>query len=762
MKRVLVLNQFALPRDQSGGTRHIDLFGRVDGWTPTIVAGDHNYNTQLKYATDDARFRLLPVPSYEGTSLVRMAGWGLYAAQAAVVGVTEGRLDAVYASSPNMLTPVAGWLVARARRVPFIVEIRDLWPESIVGAGALRRGSKVHSALLTLERWIYRHADRIVVVTAGWEEHFESLGVPREKLTVIPNGTEVDDFTVTEERSALRTEFGFDTVTAVYAGAHGPSNGLQMVLDAARACPDVDFVLVGSGSEKPRLQDAAADAANVRFLDPLPKPELARLLAAADIGIHCIEPLPILTTGMSPNKLFDYMAAGLPTVSNAGEGLRAVVRDGEAGRTGAPDSLPELVAAVAAAGTQQRGEWAAAARTIVTERFSRSSAAQTLAQVLGQARATQHPGRTAMTTSPQVIHLTTAHNPTDNRIFRKECVALREAGIDVHVVACAPQDQTVSEVPIHALHKRKNRLLRMTVGPVDALRTVRRLKPSVLHVHDPELIPVALAWKAISRGKVVFDAHEDLPKQVMGKPYLPRWSRRTVAAFARRLEKLADGRCDAIVAATPSIARNFSNPRTVMVQNYPWLRDFPAATAYDTAPERTLSYVGGLSLERGAAEMVAAAGSLTPPAHITVAGPATADSSAIMADAEHVDYLGIRPATEVPGIVRDAQVGLVLFHPIPNHMECQPTKLFEYMAARRPFIASDLEYWRTMLGDFDCGLFVDPTDPAAVAAAMAELFDDPETAAVMGDNGRRAVEERFSFEGEATRLVAMNHELLES
>lgn len=384
MKKVLVLNQFALPREQSGGTRHADLFGRLTDWQPQFVVGNRNYNTQEQYETADERFVLVPVPSYSGASLVRMAGWGLYSAQAMVRGLASRRLDLVYASTPNMLAPVAGWTVARARRVPFVVEVRDLWPESIIGAGALRRGSRLHRALMALERWIYNSADHIVVVTDGWGPHFEALGIPGHKVTVVSNGTEVSDFEVSANREDLRREFRFERLTAVYAGAHGPANALHLVLEAAGKAPHVDFVLIGSGSEKARLQDAATrdGLSNVRFLDPMPKRELARVLKAADVGIHCIEPLPVLQTGMSPNKLFDYMAAGLPTVTNAGTGLRHVVQDGVAGRTGGPNSLAEQILAVADADEAQRSQWSKTAKQIVTSRFSRTAAAHTLQAVL--------------------------------------------------------------------------------------------------------------------------------------------------------------------------------------------------------------------------------------------------------------------------------------------------------------------------------------------------------------------------------------------
>ena len=270
---VLVLHQYAIPRSQSGGTRHVDLFSRVEGWSPLIVATNRHHFSQEIFQTDDERFKLVWVPRYTGASLARMAGWAIFAAQAAVIGLTRRKVDAVYASTPQLLAPVAGALVATLRRVPLIVEVRDLWPESIIGAGALRRGSHTHRLLVGLERWIYKRADRIVAVTPGWEEHFAGLDVDLDKLHVVSNGTEVDDFIVTEDRDALRSEFGLTGFTAVYAGAHGPANALDLLLDAGKDLPEINLLFVGAGSQKARLQQRsrAEGLLNVEFRGPMPK-----------------------------------------------------------------------------------------------------------------------------------------------------------------------------------------------------------------------------------------------------------------------------------------------------------------------------------------------------------------------------------------------------------------------------------------------------------------------------------------------------------
>lgn len=384
LKHALVLNQYALPRSEAGGTRHIDLFSRVHGWEPLIVASRRNHYTQEIFETADERFKLAWVPPYSGTGISRIAGWAIFAIQAAVIGLTRRRVDVVYASTPQMLVPVAGVLVSKFRRIPLVVEVRDLWPESIVGVGALRRGSHFHRALMNLERWIYRRADQIVVVTPGWGEHFNRLGIDAKRVHVISNGSETQDFVVSEDRDSLRSEFGLQGFTAIYAGAQGPANALDLLLDAAKELPEISILLVGAGSQTARLLRRAADEglSNVEFRNPVSKEQLPRLLTACDVGIHSVEPLPVLTQGVSPNKLFDYMASGIPVVSNAEEGLRDIILDDMCGRLGAPDSLADCLRQVYEATDEQRTAWGERGRQLVSTRFSRSAAAAKLESLL--------------------------------------------------------------------------------------------------------------------------------------------------------------------------------------------------------------------------------------------------------------------------------------------------------------------------------------------------------------------------------------------
>jgi glycosyltransferase involved in cell wall biosynthesis len=282
-------------------------------------------------------------------------------------------------------------------------------------------------------------------------------------------------------------------------------------------------------------------------------------------------------------------------------------------------------------------------------------------------------------------------------------------------------------------------------------------------VHDPELIPLAVLWRAVHRRPALFDAHEDLPKQVYGKPYLPGWARPVVAGAARQLERLADRGLDGVVVATPSIARNFRHTRVTLVQNFPWLRSFPEPRPL-TSGDRAAVYIGAISEGRGLPQMLDAVGRSEPATQLVLAGPASAQTIAryLVAGQDHVDYRGVIAVEEIPALLAGARVGLVTLHPLRNYLQSQSTKIYEYMAAARPFVASSFPSWMEQLESFDCGVFVDPMDPQEISDAIQGLLSDDQRAREMGLRGRRALEEHFTFEAEGQRLVETTRLLLDA
>ncbi|VEI03103.1 sugar transferase, PEP-CTERM/EpsH1 system associated [Acidipropionibacterium jensenii] len=364
---------------------------------------------------------------------------------------------------------------------------------------------------------------------------------------------------------------------------------------------------------------------------------------------------------------------------------------------------------------------------------------------------------------PRVVHLSTVHNGHDNRVFNKEARALAAAGYDFHLVISAERDGDDGGVPVVALHRTGGRLRRIVVGQPEAWRVLRRLRPQLLQIHDPELIPMALLWGRLNHCRVVYDAHEDLVGQVESKPYLNRLTRPMMKLAARLLVGLADRGADGIVAATETVAGGFSNIRTVVVHNYPWLANFTAGPA--PVPGR-LVYAGDLSQERKLSFMIDLVRGLretVPQAHLVLAGRPLRGCAPIVAVAVAeglVDYRGLVPPTEVPEVLASAQVGLVFLAPLPNYLRSLPTKLFEYMAAGVPFCASDFPAWRQMFAGFGAGRFADTESVATTARVLTEMLQNPAECARMGRSGREAVDKGLTFEAQAQVLLGLTAELV--
>ena len=318
--RVLVLNHFAVPRGQAGGTRHVELFGLLRDWDHLIIASDFNGLSGDRVAAQSG-LSVVAVPAFEANDWRRVLNWFAYARRAALLGLRQRHVDVVYGSSPHLLAALAAWIIASVKRVPFVMEVRDLWPKVLSDMGQLDPSSLTYRLLTSLETFLYRRAAAIVVMAEGSLDELRQRGISPAKLHFVPNGADPEDYVPTSGRDELRERFGFNGVTAVYVGAHGPANGLDLLLDAAAEVADLplEIVLVGGGVEKPslRARATALGLTNVRFCDPISKSSVPDLLAAADVGLHVLADVELFRSAVSPNKVFDYMAAGLPFITNS-------------------------------------------------------------------------------------------------------------------------------------------------------------------------------------------------------------------------------------------------------------------------------------------------------------------------------------------------------------------------------------------------------------------------------------------------------------
>lgn len=388
-RHVLVLNHFAKPRNASGGTRHVDLFGRLAGWDARILASNRSYFSPGARDPSDALVTVVWTTPYAGAGIRRILNWLSYAVTAIVAGLRGARPDVVYGSTPHLLAPFAAWVLARRYRVPFVLEVRDLWPQVLVEMDRLRPDSLLCRFLSRLEAWLYDHADAIVVLADGVREELTRRGVAAEKVLTIPNGADPVDFHVGADRDELRKRFEFDGVVFVYAGAHGPANGLGLVLDAAAAVredhPDAHFVFVGDGPSKAELLTAAQRRGldRVRFLDPVAKSAMPEFLAAADVGLHVLADVPLFRYGVSPNKVVDYMAAALPVLTNSPGEVGGLVLRAGAGQVVEPDELECGTRALLSITPEERAQLGASGQAHIARVRSPTVLAPRLEALLG-------------------------------------------------------------------------------------------------------------------------------------------------------------------------------------------------------------------------------------------------------------------------------------------------------------------------------------------------------------------------------------------
>jgi glycosyltransferase involved in cell wall biosynthesis len=361
----------------------------------------------------------------------------------------------------------------------------------------------------------------------------------------------------------------------------------------------------------------------------------------------------------------------------------------------------------------------------------------------------------------KICHLTSVHPPFDIRIFQKECKTLSQAGYQVVLIAPHDQDEEVDGVRIHALPKPKSRVERMTQTQFQLYKEAIRQNADVFHFHDLELLPAGVLLKLCGK-RVIYDVHEDYSQALLSREWIPAWLRRMVALMVARGEWLGAKFFDGVVAATPHIARRFPTIKTTTVQNFPFSDESSRNSAIPYQQrEKIVAYVGVVSVLRGAKEMVEAMALLPQRlnAKLKIAGifdPVDLeDKVRRLPGWGRVDFLGWQKHEEAMAILSKARMGLVLFHPIPNHMEAQPNKLFEYMSAGIPVIASNFPSWRCVVEETQCGLLVDPLNPKTITEAIQWLLEHPAEAEEMGNKGHEAIRKHFNWDNEANKLLVL-------
>jgi hypothetical protein len=363
----------------------------------------------------------------------------------------------------------------------------------------------------------------------------------------------------------------------------------------------------------------------------------------------------------------------------------------------------------------------------------------------------------------KICILTSVHPPFDTRIFHKEAKSLAKAGYDVTLIVQHDKDEVVDGIRIVSLPSPKNRLERMTRTVWHVYRIALAENANLYHFHDPELILVGLLLRM--RGKrVIYDVHEDLPRQTMGKHYLPQYLKKPLAGLVEVVENRASRYFSAICTATPYIRDRFKkvNDKSLDINNYPILTEFACPDVQWGDRLNKICYIGGIAEVRGIVELVDAMEETN--GKLDLAGgfsPASLRVELIDKPGwKKVNELGFVDRDRVKSILAKSRAGMVTLHPIINYLDSLPVKMFEYMSAGIPVIASDFSFWKEIIERHNCGICVDPHNSQEIAKAVNTLLTDNELAATMGANGRRAVEERYNWQNEERKLLDLYQELI--
>jgi glycosyltransferase involved in cell wall biosynthesis len=365
----------------------------------------------------------------------------------------------------------------------------------------------------------------------------------------------------------------------------------------------------------------------------------------------------------------------------------------------------------------------------------------------------------------KVCILTSAHPALDTRIFHKQARSLATAGYSVVVIGRHEKNEVIDGIEIIALSKPRHRISRILLRTLKVLYLAIRQNANVYHFHDLELLIAGILLKKVFRKKVVYDIHEDEPKSILSKEYIPSSLRTKMSASIRFFQKKAARHFDYVVAAGQDIADSFAGTpvygKIVVVRNVPPQEFIQACEKKGNYSANGVVYAGVLSKQRGIKELVEAINYVRSDAQLHLLGsfPDPRFEAEIRTIASsRVKLLGEISYKDIPEVLRTMSIGLICFHPEPNHIGAlsgRNNKFYEYMAAGLAIIASNFPSWKEIVEKENVGVTVDPRDVREIALAIDFLLENPNFLNAVRENGTKAVRERFNWEVEKEGLLTL-------
>ena len=370
-----------------------------------------------------------------------------------------------------------------------------------------------------------------------------------------------------------------------------------------------------------------------------------------------------------------------------------------------------------------------------------------------------------MSQKKKVIHLTSVHSRYDTRIFIKECCSLSAEGYDVTlIVADGKGNEIRNNVKVVDVGSSKNRIERIFKTTKRVLSKAIEMNGDIYHFHDAELIPAAKKIKKLGK-IVIYDIHEDLPRQTITKSYIPFLFRYILAKTLEVYENFASHKFSALVTATPYIKDRFKsiNKCVITVNNFPILGEL-AVEEKHVVRENSICFVGEISRLRGVINLIESLQQVKSDCILYIVGkwsePSLYEEAQKLEGWKRVVDCGFLERKAVAEIMNKSVCGVVTFLPAPNHWFSQPNKMFEYMSAGLPVLASNFSLWKEIIVGNNCGICVNPNNINEIANAIDSFFLDKEKSIKLGKNGQEAVLQKYNWDKEKKSLTNLYNSLV--